>query len=238
MDGDLSLTQSLGGLRIANPDHASPSPSSQDLGRASPIPPLSVSQTTMAHGGEGGSPLTPLSLPNNGFRSASPLGFNPKAFSTDTISAEPPPAQVEQPSTFTARVPSDTAQRHANRQSAPLTYQDQQQAQFSQYPTTMPLSQRNPTSNPRPVSYIYTQTTPTSNCNQVSGDGSYSQRDELPRPSIPGMPQRSSSRAASTAVQSGVPGNQRDRSYRQSQLYNGNGGYRQGKAQEVWEVVS
>lgn len=223
MDGDLSLAQSLGGLRIANPDDASLSASSQDLGRASPLSPLSVSQPAMAHGGEGGSPLTPLSLPNNGFRSASPLGFNPKAFSTDTISAEPQPAQAEQPSAFTARVQSDYAQRHANRQSTPLTYQDQQQAQFSQHPTTLPLSQRNPTSNPRPVSSMYTQTLPTSNHNHISGDGSYSQRDELPRPSIPGMPQRSSSRAASTAVQAGVPGTQRDRSYRQSQLYNGNG---------------
>ena len=224
MDGDLSLAQSLGGLRIANPDDASPSLSSQDFGRASPISPLSVSQSAMEQGGEGGSPLTPLSLPNNGFRSASPLGFNPKAFSTDTIAAEPQPGQLEQPSASTARVASDYAQRHANRQSTPLTYQDQQQAHFPQYSTTMPSSQRNPTSGPRPVSSMYTQTPPMSNCNQVSGDGSYSQRDELPRPSIPGMPQRSSSRAASTAVQAGLPGNQRDRSYRQSQLYNGNGG--------------
>lgn len=43
----------------------------------------------------------------------------------------------------------------------------------------------------------------------------------------PGMPQRSSSRAAPTALQAGVPtreGSHRERSYRQSQLYNGNGG--------------
>ena len=227
MDGDLSLAQSLGGLRIANPDDASPSPSLQDLGRTSPLSPLSVSQPAMEHGGEGGSPLTPLSLPNNGFRSASPLGFNPKAFSTDTISAEPQPSQAEQPPAPTARDPSSYAQRHANRQSIPFAYQDQQQAQSSQYPAMMPLNQRNPTSSSRPLSSMYTQTPAMSNGNQVSGDGSYPQRDELPHPSILGMPQRSSSRAASTAMQAGVPTGERshrDRSYRQSQLYIGNGG--------------
>ncbi|CAD6567911.1 MAG: pkb-activating kinase-like protein [Alectoria sarmentosa] len=227
MDGDLSLAQSLGGLRIANPDDASPSSSPQGLGRDPSISPLSASHPAMEHGEEGSSPLSAPSLPNNGFRSTSPLGFNPKAFSTDMISAEPQPGQFEQPLASAAKDPSDYAQRHANRQSIPLTYQDQQQAKSPQYPTMMPLSQRNPTSGSRPVSSMYTQPPPVPNGNQLSRDGSYRQRDEFSRSSIPGMPQRSSSRAASTAMQAGVPtreGSHRDRSYRQSQLYNGSGG--------------
>lgn len=230
MDGDLSLAQSLGGLRIANPDDASPSPSPQDLGRGLSISPLSASHPAMEHAGNESSPLSAPSLPNNDFRSISPLGFNPKAFSTDTISAEPQPSQNEQPSTSKARDPSSYAQRQANRQSIPLTYQDQQQTQFSQYPTMMPVSQRNPASGPRPVSSMYTQPPPIPNGDQLSRDGSYRQRDEFSRSSIPGMPQRSSSRAAraaSAVMQAGVPtreGSHRDRFYRQSQLYNGNGG--------------
>lgn len=227
MNGDLSLAQSLGGLRIANPDDASPSPSPQGLARGTSISPLSASHPAVDHEGEGSSPLSAPSLPTNGFRSTSPLGFNPKAFSTDTISAEPQISQLEQSSASTVRDSSTYVQRHANRPSIPLTYQDQQQAQFPQYPTMMPLSQRNPTSSPRPVSSMYTQPPPVPNGNQSSGDGSYRQRDEFSRPSIPGMPQRSSSRAASSAMQAGVPtreGSHRGRSYRQSQLYNGNGG--------------
>ena len=227
MDGDLSLAQSLGGLRIANPDNASPSPSPQGLGRGPSITPLSASHPATAHGGEGSSPLSAPSLPNNDFRSTSPLGFNPKAFSTDTISAEPQTSPIEQSTASKARDPPTYGQRHPNRQSIPPTYQDQQQAQFPQYPTTMPLSQRNPTSGARPISSMYAPPPPVPNGNQLSRDGSYRQRDEFLRSSIPGMPQRSSSRAASTMMQAGVPsteGNHRDRSYRQSQLYNGNGG--------------
>ena len=228
MDGDLSLAHSLGGLRIANPDEASPSPSARDLGPGSSISPLSASHpASIEHGEEEGSSLPPLSLPNNGFRSASPLGFNPKAFSTDTIAAEPQPGQIEPPFASTAIDQSTYTQRHTDRQSIPLTYQDQQQAQFSQYPTMMPLSQQNPNSSPLAASSMYTQSHPVPNGNQLSRDGSYPLHDELPRPSIPGMPQRSSSRAASTGMQAGVPtreGSHRGRSYRQSQLYNGNGG--------------
>lgn len=230
MDGDLSLAQSLGGLRIANPDDASPSPSPQNLGRGPSISPPARSHPTvedMIEPGRGSSTLSAQALLNNDFRSSSPLGFNPKAFSTDTISPEPQTNQTEQPPTSKARDPSAHAQRHANRQSVPLTYQAQQEVQSPQYPTMMPLSQRNPTSASRELSSIYTQSHPVPNGMQLSRDGIYRQCDESSRPSIPGMPQRSSSRAASTAMQAGVPtreGSHRDRSYRQSQLYNGNGG--------------
>lgn len=217
MDNDLSLSHSLGGLRIANPDEI-PSPSSQGLKSASSISPLSAS-----HPATESSPLPPPSLPNNGFRSTSPLGFNPRAFSTDTISIEPQTGQTEQPLASTTTDPSIYAQRNVNRQSIPFKLQDQ----LPQYPTMMPLSQRNPTSSARPLSSMYSQPPPVPNGSQLPKEGSYRQRDEFVHSSNSGTPQRSSSRAAPTAMQPGVPTRERshrDRSYRQSQLYNGNGG--------------
>lgn len=60
----------------------------------------------------------------------------------------------------------------------------------------------------------------------MAREGSYRLHNEPSRSSILGMPQRSSSRGALTAMQAGVPtreGGHSDRSYRQSQMYNGNG---------------
>lgn len=233
MDGDLSLAQSLGGLRIANPDSTSPGSSIQDsLGHGPSISPLSVSYPAIDRSGQEISSQQAPSLPSNGLiRSPSPLDFNPKAFSTDTVPAEPQlnqpdplqtPNPAEQPSNPRPREPLSYAQRHANRQSIPVTYQDQQQAQFPQYPTMMPLNQRPQTANTRPVSSSYAQP-PAFNGNQSTRDGSYPLRSESSRSSILGPPHRSSSRGAST--QAGVPtreGGHTERSYRQNQPYNGN----------------
>ena len=227
MDGNLSLAQSLGGLRIANPDDPSSSSPSQSLERESPMSPLSTSRPAMENGGQSSHPLSPPSLPDNCFRSASPLGFNPRAFSTNTTFAESQPARVGTPLTSATTETTHNGQRHASHQSIPLTHQDQQHAQFPQQPTMIPLSYQNPTSNSRPLSSMYAQPPPVPPGNQLLRDESYRQREEVSRVSASGMPQRSSSRAAPTALQAGVPtreGSHRERSYRQSQLYNGNGG--------------
>ncbi|KAL8906917.1 MAG: hypothetical protein Q9207_001725 [Kuettlingeria erythrocarpa] len=231
MNGDLSLSQSLGGLRIANPDDASPSSVKDD-----PIS-LSHSLSPSAPAHRASTPTdqqsNPLSLPPtspNGFnRSPSPLGFDPQAFSTDSVVPDKPPNPTPpepQPSPA-AKERSSYAQRQANRQSIPLTYQDQQQAQFPQYPTMMPLTQRHPSYSARPVSAHYTQS-PTLGANGDSSarDGSYRVRKESSRSSMYGLPQRSSSRGAASAMQAGVPSRESsytDRSYGQSQQdYNGN----------------
>ena len=227
MDGNLSLAQSLGGLRIANPDDPSSSSPSQSLDRKSSMSPLSASRPATENGGQGSHPLSPPSLPDNCFRSASPLGFNPRAFSTNTTFAEPQPARVGSPLTSATTDTTHNGQRHASHQPIPLTHQDQQHAQFPQQPTMIPLNHQNPTSNSRPLSSMYAQPPPVPIGNQLLRDESYRQRDEVSRVLVPGMPQRSSSRAAPTALQAGVPtreGSHRERSYRQSQLYNGNGG--------------
>ncbi|KAL9602703.1 MAG: hypothetical protein Q9219_001693 [cf. Caloplaca sp. 3 TL-2023] len=229
MNGDLSLSQSLGGLRIANPDDASPSSLKDD-----PIDQLhSFSQTSPADDPQTSQRplLVSRSLsrtsPNGFTRPISPLGFDPKAFSTHTPVTEKPPSLPSSQPSQAAKERSLYAQRQANRQSIPLTYQAQQQAQFPQYPTMMPLTQRHPSSSSRPVSALYTQSPPGSNGNSPVRDGSYRPRDGSSRSSIQSMPRRTSSRGALTAMQATVPSREDsypDRPYRQSQQsYNGSG---------------
>lgn len=155
------------------------------------------------------------SLPANGLsRTPSPLDFNPKAFSTDA------PANAESRRSPVSPLPSSPsgsnersrvkelsgyAQRHANRQSIPFTYQDQQQAQFPQYPTMMPLNQRSASTTTRPVSAMYVQPPQPLNGDHTSRDGQSRPQRQSSRQSILGMPQRSSSRTAATNTQAGVP---------------------------------
>ena len=197
----MSLSQSLGGLRIANPDPLSPS--------SSLAPSLSPS------------------LPANGIvRTPSPLDFNPSSFSLDTIPAGKVSELLQQPQSSTPKERPSYAQRQSNRQSIPATYQDQQQAQFPQYPTMMPQNLRPSSSSSRPASTVYPQIA------NGSGDlspreRSYGSRGEVSRSSQQGLPQRSNSRGTSAAIQAGVPtreGSHTERSYRPSQqTYNGTG---------------
>ena len=221
MDADLNLSQSLGGLRIANPDGLSPRSANPDsVKRAANSSPLSHSASPQP-----GVTSTPLLPPNSLLRSASPLDFNPRAFSTDTTSIDrrPSPANPNSPvDKSKSKEISGYAQRQANRQSIPFTYQDQQQAQFPQYPTMMPLSQRSASSATRPVSTLYTQPIP---INGDSGlrDGQYRPRNDFNRQSLHGMPQRSSSRGATAVMQASNPidrENHQDRVYKQSSYHN------------------
>lgn len=227
MEGDLSLSQSLGGLRIANPDELSPRSSKDDSSLSTLSAPHSAPHSVPENQAKiPNSQVSPL-LPTSGVvRSPSPLDFNPSTFSLETVSE----SKAQEPQKLQPSIPKERtsyAQRQSNRQSIPVTYQDQQQAQFPQYPTMMPLSQRHPGSTSRPASTVYTQTT--------NGGGDLSPRDRTygsrgdnsHRPSTQGMPQRNNSRGTSAAMQAGVPtreGSYTDRSYRQShQAYNGNG---------------
>ena len=221
MSGDLSLSQSLGGLRIANPDDASPSFSAIGRNvRKSSLSPLS-SSTTNISSQERNDLQVPPSIPATGLRrSPSPLDFNPNAFSTNghSVNARTPSPKA-----------SSYAQKQANRQSIPLTYQAQQQAQFPQYPTMMPLSQRLSSSGGgRPLSALYGPSRqPESNGKGLRRQSSQRQRSDGTRSSMLGLPQRSSSRGAMTAMQAGVPNNEElynDRPYKSSQpIYGGNG---------------
>ncbi|KAI4216354.1 MAG: hypothetical protein LQ351_001364 [Letrouitia transgressa] len=230
MDGDLSLSQSLGGLRIANPDNGSPASLKEDPmnNLAASLSP--VSSPTHSPFTNGGETLSPQSLPqvpsNDLLRSSSPLDFDPASFSSNDLNSASPPPTAEKASQPLAKDLSSYAQRQANRQSIPLTYQDQQQAQFPQYPTMMPINQRHPSSSARPVSAMYTQS-PVMGANggMHPREGLDRVRSEFSRSSMYGLPQRANSRGASMAIQAGVPsreGSYTDRSYGQNQpSYNG-----------------
>ncbi|KAL8702959.1 MAG: hypothetical protein Q9201_003863 [Fulgogasparrea decipioides] len=227
MNGDLSLSQSLGGLRIANPDDASPGDDAVSSARK--LSPLSSTQSSTNNTQQESNTPSLSHIPSNGFiRSTSPLGFDPKAFSTESALTEKPQVALQSQPSQAAKERSSYAQRQANRQSIPLTYQAQQQAQFPQYPTMMPMAQRHPSASSQPVPAMYTQSPSFgSNGDPSTPEGSYRVRSESSRLSKYGMPQRSSSRGALTAMQAGVPSGEdsyTDRPYRQSQQnHNGNG---------------
>lgn len=225
MDGDLSLSQSFGGLRIANPDGLSPV-SSIELNLARSLSPLSETDSPQDNTDKLSSSQISSTIPTNGaVRPQSPLGYNSSSILVDVVSSRAQGSSEKLPLT-PSKERTSYAQRQSNRQSIPLTYQDQQQAQFPQYPTMMPLSQRHPGSTARPASTIYSQIA-SSGGDLAPKEGSYRLRSESSRSSAQAMPQRSSSRGAAPAMQAGVPirdGSYMDRSYRQSpHAYNGNG---------------
>ena len=209
MDGDLSLSQTLGGLRIANPDGLSPDSTKEEPLDATLSEPSSIADERQS------SQLLPLSPSNSTLRSPSPLDFNPSTFSLETV----PTNKLQAPAFPPAKEHVHYSRRRSSRQSIPLTYQDQQQAQFPQYPTMMPQNQRHPSATSRPISSLYSPTSNTST-NILQREGSYRIGNETSRSSVQGMPQRSVSRGASAAMQAGVPsreGSHTDRSYRQGQ---------------------
>ena len=245
MDGDLSLSQSLGGLRIANPDNLSPSSLTEESNDLTPsVSPLSISDQTVSNGTRPMVLHTTPTIPGEDLnRAPSPLGFNPSSFSTEENTMEKPPA-LGQTTPLVAGPASSPKQsqsyqqRNNKRQSIPLTYQDQQQAQFPQYPTMIPQNQRSPSSASRPVSNIYTRSPsgdairaepPRQGSYRIRSESSQStssQSSQSSRVSASGMPHRSNSRSAVTAMQAGVPireGDYTDRTYRHNQnVHNGN----------------
>ncbi|KAF2200428.1 3-phosphoinositide-dependent protein kinase 1 [Delitschia confertaspora ATCC 74209] len=135
MNGDLSLTQTLGGLRIANPDEgpSSPSPppqaSENQTAQAQARPPSSQSSSGTVTEQQRQQP--PSHLPGTHTPSGS-LGFDPDAFSTNSPSvpsAHNSPLAAEQ-APFPPRL--------IHRQSMPLADQAQAQQQQQQQPTSYP----------------------------------------------------------------------------------------------------
>jgi len=192
---------SLGPLRIANPDDASPDTSlrphvsNTSIPAVSPLPEFNERQDYLS------GPLQRTDSP------VSPM--------------ESIPHNSGQPTASTHR--RSLAER--KQQSVPHTYQEQQQAQFPQYPTMMPQNLHDPRSNPsRPGSTYYTQVPVKGSLNNsVSRQGSYRMRPE--GASSSNAPSRSSSKRSATAGQAGVPSRDEthnDRAYKQTQYTAGN----------------
>ncbi len=253
MENDLSLSQSFGGLRIANPDNASPSTSAAVV----PLNPRVASAASSS--GQSSEPAGPDTAPTSIAREA-PSIADPQAQSRrhsffnilrrGDSAADPPaptrtPPQPKDSKLSNPRSDSSGSEsyKHQNndtltraaitkayRQSMPLNmplnHQAQQQAQFPPYQAHQTQNGSRPYPPPGaslPVSGVYAAQAPPNA--MPSREPSYRLRSETSRSSVLGMPTRSDSRGA--AMQAGVPSREashRDRSYGQhSALPGGNG---------------
>ncbi|KAF2091985.1 Pkinase-domain-containing protein [Saccharata proteae CBS 121410] len=199
MSGDISLSQSLGGLRIANPDNDDspsppPAPAQQSPPSTAEEPPSSSHSSTSTVTTE--QQPHPHSLqPVRTDSSSTSLDFNPNAFSTSSASVSddpsPPPPGADQ-SQYTSRL--------NHRQSMPIAQQAQLQAHYSSQPQP-PANLGPPRNYPpsvtsiRPQSSFYSHPN-LSSSSGVSAGGSY--------------------RAAAAAMHAaGLPTREASRSYRQ-----------------------
>ncbi|KAF2116228.1 kinase-like domain-containing protein [Lophiotrema nucula] len=217
MNGDLSLSQSLGGLRIANPD-GSPSPPPQrsadiDTQASSTRPPSSPSQSSSSTITEKQRQQAPSHLLPDPQPVAGSLGFNPNAYSTT------PPGHS---SPLTAE-PASYSPRLSHRQSMPLAHQAQQQASYPPYAAGPVAQARNGPPPPqglrdRPMSSIYNHPNlSSSSAAAPTNPSTYRYNDDAMTGDIR---RTSSSRVAPTGMHGGIPTREASRSDR-------TGGYRQ-----------
>ncbi|KZF25249.1 Pkinase-domain-containing protein [Xylona heveae TC161] len=208
MDGDLSLSQSFGGLRIANPDHVNPASPSPEASEATITPPSvtpsiprrtsSRSSSRAFHDLRNRETLLASQAAN---RSPSPLTVDPNNFSassTPTTAPSPTSIPPEQPAQGSPQTPIQ-----------PFPAQHTSVPPPTSYPAVIGV----PVAVPSPY-----QTGPHNV--GVSREPTYRLRSESSRSSMSGAPRRSDSRAAAMAMQAGVPtreGSHSDRSYRVSQ---------------------
>ncbi|KAB8294177.1 hypothetical protein EYC80_009616 [Monilinia laxa] len=248
MENDLSLSQSLGGLRIANPDDASEasnehnnehtnhesafvstqpadltSSESKDA-RKTPDSQTQSKRHSIFNILRRGSPSDPSSnsTPSPEIPQTSDLKrTNSHSASSSAESIKVQAQQDPLPRAVAAK---------AYRQSMPINHQSQQQQAFPPYqPHPMHNGNRSypPPGAGRPISGVYAAQPPP-NAIPNRDHGSYRLRTESSKSSIPGaIPSRSDSRSAATAMQAGVPSREashRDRSYNNSHaLPPGNG---------------
>ncbi|KAJ9610853.1 serine/threonine protein kinase [Cladophialophora chaetospira] len=192
---------SLGPLRIANPDDASPDtplqtkPPEPQFPRVSPLADADGRTDYLSAAPQRShSPVSPMETEPM----ASPNDPHSLAITSSSESESTP----TQPNFSQRNASSD---RLGLRPNIPYSYQDQQQAQFPQYPTMMPQNLHDPRANAsRPGSAYYTQMPVNgSSANGVSRQGSYRVRSDGPGSS--GFPQRSSSKRAGLGDVAGVP---------------------------------
>ncbi|KAL3421044.1 hypothetical protein PVAG01_07489 [Phlyctema vagabunda] len=239
MEGDLSLSQSFGGLRIANPDNdASPGTDPEIPLNANvdpnplPSPPIRTGSTSPNPSSiSRGSPASAESQTHTKRHSIFNLlrrresAETPGPTSSQLSQASPteehrPLSTRSQSNRTDSSNPNDPAARAAApkpyRQSMPLNHQAQQQAQFPPYQSNAMNNGRgyNPPGTARPVSGMYAPQPPP-NALPVLDPGSYRLRSESSKSTL-GAPTRSDSRGGGAALQAGVPsreGSHRDRSY-------------------------
>ncbi|KAF7950437.1 hypothetical protein EAE96_007722 [Botrytis aclada] len=246
MENDLSLSQSLGGLRIANPDDASSGTSTLETSNDRNHEHTSYESTFMPHQAADSTSSeskdarkTPDSQTQskrhsifNILRRGSPT--DPSSNSTSTPEF-PQTSDPKRPSSRSASSSGESTKVQAQqeplprpvaakpyRQSMPMNHQSQQQQAFPPY-QPHPVQNGNraypPPGANRPISGVYAAQPPP-NAIPNRDHGSYRVRSEPSQSSVHGgIPSRSDSRSAATAMQAGVPSREashRERSYNSS----------------------
>lgn len=188
MADDMNLTQALGGLRVANPDDTSISPSSPTSApHFSPLPNAAL-QPTSSRSSDTVTNVIPRSVPQPGNSWTAENGMDSSSSSLHPIPRSVPYMQD------TSAYPSANSNRLSHRQSMPIAQQAQQQMQYSSHPTATVINQ--PRSygplTARPISGIYNHPN-LSGGSQNSAYSAYRYGDDPPQPIAP--PNRTSSRA-------------------------------------------
>ncbi|KAI5358221.1 Putative serine/threonine-protein kinase, active [Septoria linicola] len=215
--GDLSLSQSLGGLRIANPDNDVTSPTSPTTPTSRPPPPSSHSSESTVTDARRGNLLSLAGEPGAGGGPESGmdsgLESNPNDYEVQAGDVQQQTSQPRRsPSVQQNQYSSDS--RLVHRSSMHLTHQAQQQAQFPGYnpqfrnPSVQSISQQR-------MSGMYSQVN-NSQSSGISHQSGYRYNDEMAAMSDgSGGLARSGSRSARTALAGAIPTREASRSYRQ-----------------------
>ncbi|KAL9069711.1 MAG: hypothetical protein Q9157_006061 [Trypethelium eluteriae] len=221
MNGDLSLSQSLGGLRIANPDdddQQSPSPPPAAVSAVVGPPPDPIPHPS-SQDIEPQETQVPPAVPSFSNLEANTLDFNPNEFSLDT----PTPFKSSIQSPLSTAPPDHThpTTQLNRRRSMPLGVNSQQSSQSPHPSPAANQSRNNPTSlmSSRPVSGIYNHPN-LSSSSGISNQSSYRYREDAQPKSVPAGIARNPSRRAAGAMQGLYTGRERsgsDRSYRETQ---------------------
>ncbi|KLJ06981.1 3-phosphoinositide dependent protein kinase-1 [Blastomyces silverae] len=194
MDGDLSLSQSFGGLRIANPDDSSvksvdKAPASPD---ASTLPP----------------------------RTESPARVDERVPSQPEINAHPS-SRIQDSS---SHIQNNRLSVGYGYQNPPPPQQPQHQYPQYAAATSQTSSSSSPQNSGRPLSAYYTQPLTNGSSSNLAAREGYRLRTESSASSTSDSQSRSDSRGGSAALQAGVPvrdNSHSDRSYKQTQFHSG-----------------
>lgn len=212
MDGDLSLSQSLGGLRIANPDDSSLNDEEAVTSGLATLVPSSSDPHAHSTITESSASVASLHPPS------SPAGHDHASESSND-------AVRDHAGSADSRSLESHSQRQNTGSSIPYAYSDQQGHSSSQHSTMMPHVYGSQGSTSRPASTYYAP--PLANGSLAAArEGSYRIRTDSSASSIIENPTRADSRASSAAHQAGVPAmdnSHSDRSYKQAQFPAGNG---------------
>ncbi|CAO2655987.1 Nn.00g047900.m01.CDS01 [Neocucurbitaria sp. VM-36] len=222
MNGDLSLSQSLGGLRIANPDEDNASP-------ALPPQPPTESQSAAA------AAVRPSSSPSRASSSStatekprpqeapythieeqptpgSSLGIDANAFGTSSQSSSPAGFPSPLAETWSS---SSQSPRLSHRQSMPIAHHAQQQVSYPPYAAAPMMPQRNGPPPPQPIRDRPVSTAmyqhPNLSTSSTTAPGTYRYNDEAMALDV----RRTSSSRVAPSAMPGREGSRRD-PYRQS----------------------